>query len=185
MPLWRAWVFLLPCRLLYSVLKEGILLWYTYCDLENNARSLCSIWSYFHSSFSPFWKGKTRLPCCLSGRVWFSFFSLWWRKTELILLLVVPTYLCIRFSLPLTIALMLQTVTQTVTQPVREAAVWIIICGSKWEKVWSLQNLKLSTHQVNSAIDSMFNVITDWWFFFQFVVAEEILAESLQVALLA
>ena len=85
--------------LLYSVLTAGILLWYTYRDLEDNARSLCSIWLYVRS---------LRLPCCLSVSVWLSLFSLWCRKIEPILWLKVTAHLCARFSLPLTITLMFE-----------------------------------------------------------------------------
>ena len=110
-PLWRVCFFFLDLilwLLLYSVLAAGILLWYTYCDLEDNARSLCSIWLYVRSLFPPFWKGKTRRPSCLSMSVWLSLFSLWWRKIEPILWLIVTAHSCARFTLPLTITLMFE-----------------------------------------------------------------------------
>ena len=55
---------------------------------------------------------------------------------------------------------------ETAPHPVREASVWIIACGFKWEKVRLLQNLKFSIHQINSALDLVLNVISDWWFIF-------------------
>ena len=94
-----------PCLILYSVLKAGILLWCTYCDLEDNARSFCIICSYVFSLFPPFLKGKTRLPCCLSESVWLSLFSLWWKKIDPILLPAVTVHMSARFSLLMTIVL--------------------------------------------------------------------------------
>ena len=51
---------------------------------------------------------------------------------------------------------------QTAPNPFREASVWIIICGFNREKLRSLQYLKFSICQVNSVLNLVFNVITDW-----------------------
>ena len=54
----------------------------------------------------------------------------------------------------------------TAPHPFKEASFWITICRFNWGKAWPLQNPKFSNHLVNSVLDLVFNVITDWWFIF-------------------